>query len=250
MGIAKMLAVGDIHGKRYFSLFTASLKSIIGFHPDVFVLAGDIIDEGKVDDLDIILDKIQGKFPGVPIAAVFGNEEYHEVEHSLIKKRPEVIWLNDSPAILKLNGLRVGLVGTRGALEKLTYWQRRHKPELKLIYEERPYLVKDLITEVKKYSDALVLISHYAPTFLTVKGEPKKLYPYMGSRKMERVIRETKPNIVIHAHAHNARVVEARLDLIQIFNVSLPARKGITQVEIKPAKVSREVVGGLSGTTC
>lgn len=249
MGVARMLAVGDIHGKRYFSLFIASLRSIIGFHPDVFVLAGDIIDEGRVEDLDVILEEIQGKFPGVPIIAVFGNEEYHEVEHSLIKSHPEVIWLNDSPAILKLNELRVGFVGTRGALEKLTYWQRRHKPELKLIYEERPNLVRDLMTEIKKYSDALVFISHYAPTFLTVKGEPKKLYPYMGSREMERVIRETKPNIVIHAHAHNARVVEARLDSIQIFNVSLPARKGLTQIEIKPSKILREAVGGLSGVT-
>jgi len=236
MSIARILAVGDIHGKRYFSLFTASLKSIISFRPDVFVLAGDIIDEGKIDDLDIILERITQKFPGVSIIGVFGNEEYHEIEHSLIKRYPEVVWLNDSPSIIKLGELRVGFVGTRGALERLTYWQRRHKPELKLIYEERPHIIRELIKEVKKYSDMLVFISHYAPTFITVKGEPKKLYPYMGSHEMERVIRDVKPDIVIHAHAHNARTVRARLNSTEVFNVSLPATKGITQIEIKASK--------------
>lgn len=81
-----------------------------------------------------------------------------------------------------------------------------------------------------------MLITHYAPTFLTVKGEPERIYPFMGSQLMEKVVKEVKPDVVIHAHAHNARVVEASIGSTKIYNVSLPARKGITQVEIQPRK--------------
>ncbi|MEM4686351.1 MAG: metallophosphoesterase family protein, partial [Zestosphaera sp.] len=61
-------------------------------------------------------------------------------------------------------------------------------------------------------------------------------YPFMGSQLMEKVVKEAKPDIVIHAHAHNARVVEASMGNTKIYNVSLPARKGLTQVEIQPRK--------------
>jgi len=248
MSSIRICAVGDIHGMRYFSVFQASLRSIVGFHPHVCVLAGDIIDEGKVEELEPVLDAIRDRYPKIPVVGVFGNEEYHEVEPLIIKKYPEVIWLNDSLAILTLNKVKVGFVGTRGSLEKLTYWQKRHMPELMDIYSERPRIIKELIGEVKKYSDIVILISHYAPTFLTVKGESRKLYPYMGSREMEKAVREAKPDLVIHAHAHNARVTEATIDMTRIFNVSLPARKGIAQIEVRPRIHIRIPVGTTSGT--
>ncbi len=249
MAVVKICAVGDVHGSRYFSVFVASLRSLVGFKPDFIVFAGDMVDEGKVEDLEPILNAVRGKFPGVPIISVFGNEEYHELENGFIKRYPEVIWLNDTPAILVANGVRVGFVGTRGALEKLTFWQRRHKPELELIYKERPKIIKKLIMEVRKYSDLVIFITHYAPTFITVKGEPEKVYPYMGSREMEKVIKEVKPEVVIHAHAHNARKVEAVLDGVKVYNVSLPARRGITLIEARPRTTLLTFMGGSIGSS-
>ncbi len=236
MATVRLCAVGDVHGRRYFSVFVASLKSLVTTKPDACVFAGDMVDEGRVEDLELIIREINRKFRNIPIVAIFGNEEYHELEGEFIKTYPEIIWLNDSPAILTLNGVRVGFVGTRGSLEKLTYWQRRHKPELSEIYRDRPELIKRLIREVRKHSDLVVLISHYAPTLLTVRGEPEKVYPYMGSKLMERALREVKPDVVIHAHAHNARVVEATLDGIKVYNVSLPARKSVALIEVSPRK--------------
>ncbi len=247
MGVVRLCAVGDVHGRRYFNIFTASLRSIIGFKPQVCVFAGDMVDEGRVEDLDIIMREVRMRYPTIPILSVFGNEEYHEVERLLIKRYPEIIWLNDSPAILTVGDVKVGFVGTRGALEKLTYWQKRHKPELEMVYQERPKIIRKLIVEVRKYVDMVVLVSHYAPTFLTVRGEPRKLYPYMGSREMEKVIKETKPDVVIHAHAHNARLVEASIDSVKIYNVSLPARKGIATIEAVPRKNILAFVGERDG---
>ena len=234
MPIVRLCAVGDIHGGRYFSIFRESLKSIVGLKPDAIVFAGDMVDEGKVDDLEPIVREVKSKFPNTPIIAVFGNEEYHELEPEFIKRYPEITWLNDTPALFIMNGIKVGFVGTRGALDKLTYWQKKHKPELEFVYRNRPKVIKSLILELRKYADVVVLISHYAPTFLTVKGEPEKIYPFMGSRDMERMIKEVRPDIVIHAHAHNARIVEGVLEGVKVYNVSLPARRGVTLIEVKP----------------
>ncbi|MCD6428543.1 MAG: metallophosphoesterase [Desulfurococcales archaeon] len=246
MGVVKICAVGDVHGRRYFSIFQASLRTLVGFKPDIFVFAGDMVDEGRVEDLEHIVSEVRSKFPGVPIIAVFGNEEYHELEGTFIKQYPEIIWLNDSVSLIVIRDVKVGFVGTRGALEKLTFWQRRHKPELEIVYRKRPHIIKNLIIEVRRHADIVVLVTHYAPTMITVRGEPEKIYPYMGSREMEKVIREVKPDIVIHAHAHNARVTEAVVDSVKIYNVSLPARKGITVIEASPRKSLLSFLGQVS----
>jgi len=236
MKVVRVCAVGDVHGGRYFNLFLASLRSLISMKPDIIVFAGDMVDDGKVKDLRMILDAISSKFPNTPIISIFGNEEYHEVEREFINEYPEVMWLNDSPAVLYVNDVKVGVVGTRGVLEKLTYWQRRNKPVLEHVYRERPGIIRKLLSEVKKSADVSILVSHYAPTFATIRGEPEKVYPFMGSREMEKVLKEVKPDAAIHAHAHNSRVVEAVVDGVKVYNVSLPARRGITLVSLQPRK--------------
>jgi len=236
MGVVKICAVGDVHGKRYFSIFQAYLRTLVGFKPDIFVFAGDMVDEGRIDYLENVVNEVRSKCPDIPIVAVFGNEEYHELEGAFMKQYPEVTWLNDSVSLVVIRDIRVGFVGTRGALEKLTFWQKRHKPELELTYKKRPLLIKNLINTVRKHADVVILVTHYAPTMVTVRGEPEKIYPYMGSREMEKVLREAKPDVVIHAHAHNAKITEAVIDSVKVYNVSLPARKGITTIEVSPRR--------------
>lgn len=232
----KILAVGDVHGYKYFSLFRASVNSILNIHPKLIIFAGDMVDEGNVIELKPIINTILRKFNDSKIISIFGNEEYHELEERFVNEYPEIIWLNDSYTVVDIDGVKLGIVGSRGSLEKLTYWQRRNKPELEGIYKERPVKIKELILKLKGISDITMLVTHYAPTFVTVYGEPFKVYPFMGSRDFEKTIKETKPNIVIHAHAHNARVLEASIGLTKIYNVSLPARKGVTLIDINVVK--------------
>jgi len=232
----KILAVGDVHGYKYLPLFRASVSSLLNIQPKLIIFAGDMVDEGNVLELRPIVNIVTRKFSSIKIIAVFGNEEYHELEDRFIKEYPEILWLNDSYTIVDINGVKLGIVGSRGSLERLTFWQRRNKPELEKVYKERPLKIKEMLLKLKTMSDVTILVTHYAPTFITVYGEPFKVYPYMGSRDFERVIKEAKPNIVIHAHAHNSRVVEASIGLSKIYNVSLPARKGVTLIDINVIK--------------
>ncbi len=236
MPSVKVYAVGDVHGNRYFNLFLASLKSLINSRPDLIVFAGDMVDEGNTKELRMIVDSVRSRFRDVPIVAVFGNEEFHEVEEKFINEYPEVLWLNDSLAMIYVNDLKVSIIGSRGVLEKLTYWQRKNRPVLERVYRERPAIIRKLLIDVKKVADVTIYVSHYAPTFATVKGEPEKVLPFMGSRSLEDVLKDAKPDVAIHAHAHNSRVLEAVLDGVRVCNVSLPARKGITVINVGQSK--------------
>lgn len=234
VSIVKLLAFGDVHGVQYLGVLRASLRSMLPEELHAILLAGDIIDRGDASGMDLVLREITSRFKEVPIVSVFGNDEYHELEGYLVKNFSYVIWLNDSVTVLKSGDVTVGIVGSRGSLDKLTYWQSKNMPQLETIYRRRISVLRKLLEEVSRVSDFTILLTHYAPTYHTIKGEPEKIYPYMGCRRLEEVIRETKPDLAVHAHAHNATVTEAVIGLTRVYNVSLPAKKGVTYVNTAP----------------
>ncbi|MEM4922255.1 MAG: metallophosphoesterase [Sulfolobales archaeon] len=231
---ARLLAFGDVHGVQYLGVLRASLKSIQPEGLHAILLAGDIIDRGDVSGMNMVLSELTSRFKDVPIVSVFGNDEYHEVEDYLIKNFSYVVWLNDSLTVLRAGDITIGIVGSRGSLDRLTYWQSKNMPQLETVYKRRVSVLRKLLEEVSKVSDIAILLTHYAPTYQTIKGEPEKIYPYMGCRHLEEVIREVKPDVAIHAHAHNATVTEAVIGLTRVYNVSLPARKGVTHISVAP----------------
>jgi|YelNatPaOPRAMG01_1025707.scaffolds.fasta_scaffold05810_12 Icc-related predicted phosphoesterase len=230
----RLLAFGDVHGAQYFGLLRASLRTFTPEEPHVILMAGDIIDRGDVSGMDLVLRELRARFKEVPIVAVFGNDEYHEVEGQLTKNYSYVIWLDDSVTVLKAGDVTVGIVGSRGSLDKLTYWQSKNMPQLETVYRRRVTVLRRLLEEVSKMADLTILLTHYSPTYQTIRGEPEKIYPFMACRHLEDVIREVKPDLAIHAHAHNATVTEAVIGLTKVYNVSLPARKGVTYIAASP----------------
>ncbi len=225
-GGVRVLAVGDVHSPDYLSLYVSSIKRVsesIG----VVLWAGDMVRRGKVEALEPVLRVTREVFPGIPIVAVFGNEEYVGLEESFRKRYPEVIWVDDDYVVLEIEECRLGVVGTRGALERPTRWQRKNMPGLWRVYRERPRKIEELIVKARRESDIVVLLSHYTVGFETAKGEPGYALPEMGSRAMAEAVRKAKPDTVFHGHAHRAIVLETRIDGVPVYNVSLPARKNV-----------------------
>ncbi len=236
----RLLAFGDAHGVQYLGVLKASLRSITGPEPYAILLAGDIVDRGDVRGMELVLNEIKQRFKEVPIVAVFGNDEYYEVEDYLIKNYNQVIWLNDTVTVLKTDAGTIGIAGSRGSLDRLTYWQSKHMPQLEVVYRRRVETIRKLLVDLSTVADVVVLLTHYAPTYQTVRGEPEKIYPYMGCRKLEDVLKGVRPDIAVHAHAHNATVVEATVGPTKVYNVSIPARKGITYIRYIPrARLTR-----------
>lgn len=227
-----MASVADIHAPRFLNAFRSALSKIELDSCVAFIIAGDIVERGKAREARAVFELIKEKFKG-PIIAVFGNEDYEEIEDRLKMDNPDIIWLNDEFYDLQVGNITLRIIGSRGVLDNPTPWQRRNIPNIREIYLQR--LVK-LKTLLRSSPHPTILVTHYSPTYKTLKGEPPRIWPYMGSRRLEKVVEQYKPLIVIHGHAHKSHVERAFIDVVPVYNVSLPAFNKIFLISFKPRK--------------
>lgn len=226
------MAVSDVHSPRYLPLLISSLKSLLNYRPDIILFGGDMIDKGDVGSLKPLVDFISARLPGVPIVSVFGNEEYVEREGALRQMYRGIAWLNDESWEGDVGGVRICVYGTRGSLERPTSWQRRNLQGIEGVFEKRISRAHEALSELRKRCSVLILLMHYAPTAKTLKGEPPSTYPYLCHRGFERVIASTRPDLVIHGHSHASTVHTAEVEGVPVFNVAIPAVKGVTRIRI------------------
>jgi len=220
----KIAALGDVHSPKYLPLLIRCLKEIDWETVNVTILAGDIINKGKVEFCGPVVNNIRRFFRGL-ILGVMGNEEYDSVKDKL-RKTCSVVWLDDSS--YELNG--VVFIGSRGALDRPTTWQLRNVPNIGEIYASRLSRLQKLLS--LNSNKKRVLIVHYAPYCETLEGERRSIWPSLSSTKLTEIIREEKPDIVIHAHAHNSIKSFTKIGVSRIYNVSLPATNRITVIEL------------------
>jgi len=227
-------ATSDIHSPRYFDLFLNVVENF-QIQPDLFLLCGDVIENGRVNQWERVYNVLFGKI-SCPIIATFGNNEFGKETQQKIRKRiPDVHFLQDETLTLNVKGQKVGIVGTIGSIERPTYWQLKNFPNIREEFEGRIKVVKALLANLKV--DFKILMIHYAPTFKILEGEEPFRWPGMGHRGYEKVLLETKPDLVVCGHAHKGSK-KVWLDTIPIINVALPLHKQIvvidTEKNLKP----------------
>ncbi|RLF19740.1 MAG: metallophosphoesterase [Thermoprotei archaeon] len=226
-----IVATADIHSPKYLALFSTALNTVSKSLNDceAFLIAGDIVAKGNVYAASHVFNLIKKFFKG-PIISIFGNEDYEEVEDKFHSLYPDIIWLNDNFFDLEMSIGRVRIIGTRGVLDVPTPWQAKNIPNITKIYEERLKRIEDLL---RNSPYPTVLITHYAPTYKTLKGEPPRIWPQMGSKRLEEIVVKYKPLIVIHGHAHKGRIPYVNLNGVMVYNVSLPALRKLITIDLK-----------------
>ncbi len=233
MGLT-VLAVSDVHSPRYLFNYIEALTRHVDDcnNSPLFLWAGDMVDKGNVAALSSVVAYTRKKCSNTQIVSIFGNDEYMDLEGEFKKKYNDIIWLNDSYRIFSFREARVAIYGTRGVLDRPTRWQRRNIPLIYKLYSQRLAKLKDQLKKIRDLADIVIVAMHYAPTFSVMRGEDAKAWPEMGSRRVEEVIREAEPDIVIYGHLHNAEILDYRIGSTRLFNVSLPARRDITVIEL------------------
>ncbi|MFW9953000.1 MAG: metallophosphoesterase [Candidatus Thorarchaeota archaeon] len=228
----KIFAIGDIHYPRYAKEFQSAISSLDT--PDLFLLAGDIVDRGSADEFPKVLDIIENELgDSFPIVSCFGNEEYSEVRGRILQLvNPRIKILDEKSAIVSINGARIGIVGTQGSLDKPTNWQRKNMPGIKDTFGRRADRAETLLLRLSNKTDYRILLMHYSPCIETCEGENKRDFAWLGSRKFYTVISNVSPDLVIHGHVHNSKVHEARIGTTLVRNVALPAVGTITELDL------------------
>jgi len=223
-----IIATSDIHAPAGLSLLRKATSSV-NFDADIMILAGDLIDRGKKEYYGEVL-RILDSLGDIPKIAVFGNDEFDSIKEDLKKEfGGEIIFLDDGALTMVISGISVGIVGTKGSLERPTSWQRSNIPGISRTYEERISTIGKLISELK--TDVRILVSHYAPTFRTLAGEDPSTWKFLGHRGYEEIIVKNKLSLVVHGHSHRG-LRKAVIGSTPVYNVALPLWKELVCISI------------------
>ena len=208
-----IVASSDIHAPLKLKDFEDSLLDIKG-DPDYILLAGDIVDRNQHFYLKKVYTIIKSFFPNSKIYSVFGNNEYIEYREMYKKDYGFMNWIDDSYVDLG----DYYLVGTEGILDSPTLWMRKNMPNIVEFWRTRLKRIEELLRMLN--DKPVILLSHYAPTCKTVFGDPAPT-SFLCSRKMENLLLKYKHiKIVIHGHAHSAKIWNTKVGHITSFNVS------------------------------
>ncbi|MGY5859560.1 MAG: metallophosphoesterase [Candidatus Thorarchaeota archaeon] len=215
----RIAAVGDIHCPRFFPIFERSLREIEP--PDVFLLAGDIVNRGKANEYPVVVNAIDSIHGQVPIIACFGNEDnelYHEQE--IIELMGErVTFLDNSTVSLSIRGSTLGVVGVSIVSEKV-----KDVGTMRAIFEDRARMISDSLKELADVSDYTIILSHYSPLV-----ETEIAFSWWFSEAVKNI----KPSLIIHGHIHNSTKNEVMVESTPVYNVALPAVGSITTLDLQ-----------------
>ena len=218
----RIAAVGDIHCPRFLPLFERSLRQIE--KPDIFLLAGDIVNRGKADEYPVVLDTIDSIHGQVPIVACFGNEDYNELYHEsqvldLVGNR--VTFLDESTLSFSIRGSTLGVVGVSIIKEKA-----KDIRAIRAIFEKRARRLSDMLQELVTDSDYTIILSHYSP-LIESQSERQAFSWWFG-----KAVKDIRPSLILHGHIHNSTKNRVVVESTPVYNVALPAVGSITELSL------------------
>ena len=196
-------AIGDLHvtegsERRYHELF-AQISDVA----DVLALTGDLTSFGKTAEAEMLAEDLRAC--QIPAVGVLGNHDYEcgqPEKVAEIMQQAGVTILDDQATIID----GVGFAGVKGFIGGFG------RGELGAFGEDAiKTFVDESIHEARKLENALrtlrtertMAVLHYSPIEETVEGEPKEIFPFLGSSRLaDAVDRFDNVKAVVHGHAH------------------------------------------------
>ena len=217
----RIAATADLH-------FSASRQGVlheqlsrVRDEADVLVLAGDLTNYGKPEEMDPLLNVVVRS--RIPTIAVLGNHDYES------GKQAELMRMMEAAGIKVLDGTAyerdgVGFAGTKGFVGGfgrgvLTAFG---EPEIK-------QFVQASIDEALKLERAMaqlrtpkrVVVLHYSPIPDTVQGEAAEIFPFMGTSRLAEIVDRHGADLVFHGHAHHGQLQGKTTGGNVVYNVAV-----------------------------
>jgi Icc-related predicted phosphoesterase len=206
--VIRIAAVGDVHcGEDARRRIRAQFESVPD-HADALLLAGDLTRLGLPEEARVLAEVLHD-LAGIPIAAVLGNHDHHSDRQDEVRAILEgagVAVLDTSAVTWEIDGARVAVVGTKGfgggfeGTHATAFGER----EMKAFVEHTHALSEGLDRCLREVdgADLTVLLLHYAPIRDTLSGEPREIFPFLGSYLFAEIADRHGVDLVLHGHAH------------------------------------------------
>ena len=221
-GRVRVAAVADLHfGRAGTGPPLRTLFADVVERADVLALCGDLTDTGEPEDARALVRALSPAT--IPTVAVLGNHDYESA------KVPEVTRILCDAGVHVLDGTSfevygVGFAGVKGfaggfGRRALGPWGEE---VVKLFVQEALNEALKLETALARLRSApRIVLMHYSPIEATVEGEPKEIYPYLGSSRLEEPLTRYPVDAVFHGHAHHGAAEGKTRTGVPVYNVSM-----------------------------
>ena len=217
----RVAAAADLHVKEGQHEPYRELFGEICAVADVLAIAGDLTDLGKPKEAEILAADLHNC--SIPVVAVLGN---HDHECGMVAKVSGIlkeagVHVLDEGQTVEISG--VSFAGTKGFAGGFGRYMLGSFGEA---------AIKDMVAESvketmrlenairKAQSKKVFVILHYAPITDTVEGEPKEIYPFLGSSRLGETIDRFPVTAVIHGHAHHGTYEGRTPGGVPVYNVA------------------------------
>lgn len=222
----RIAAAGDVHccDARRGELTTALQE--LDQCADLILLCGDLTIDGEPEQGRVLAESCSSLT--APVFAVLGNHDWH------VNRRDELVAalesggirvLDRSWVVCEVDGLQVGIVGTKGFVGGFpgSHLPDFGEPLLREVYHETSLEVNALQAGLRAVSlcPIRIVVLHYAPTAVTIEGEAPGIWPFLGTDRLAAPIAEHEPDLVLHGHAHAGRF-SGTIGEVPVYNVSIP----------------------------
>lgn len=164
----------------------------------------------------------------VPVVAVLGNHDYQSGRTGEITTMLEdagISVLEGTGVVLSLPGGRLGVAGTKGFGGGFPGRSGSEfgEPEMKAFMRHSRQLAELLGRALKELdADFRVALTHYSPVEDTLAGEPREIYPFLGSYFLAEAVDSGSANLAVHGHAHAGTEKGRTPGGVPVRNVAMP----------------------------
>lgn len=220
----RIAAAGDMHAAPREEGRIREAFARAGEQADLILLAGDLTEHGQVDEVCVVADACRDL--DMPVVAVLGNHDWHSDRPAdLVRVLAEagVVVLDRSHTMVPVAGVSVGVAGVKGFVGGFgSQWANFGEPLFREAYAETTKDVEALDGGLRAIAGCGVRIAllHYSPCEETLVGEPEGLWLVLGADRLGGPIREHRPQLTLHGHAHHGSF-EGSVDGVPVYNVAV-----------------------------
>jgi Icc-related predicted phosphoesterase len=227
--LIRVAAVGDVHVGLDMPGFAPSQLERLEQCADLLLLAGDLTQHGHASEAARLAQELRQV--NVPVVAVLGNHDYHQGEQQVIRRTLEearVIVLEGEGTVVVVDGVRVGIAGTKGFGGGFAgaCGSEFGEDEMKAFMRYARVRAEQLTLALAWMNcDIRIALMHYSPVKGTLAGERLEIYPFLGSYMLGEAVDKTGCSVAFHGHAHAGSERAVTAAGVPVRNVARPVIK-------------------------
>jgi uncharacterized protein len=223
----RIAAAGDVHCRESQGDEVREAFAALEGNADLVLLAGDLTTCGDPSEARVLAQACEPL--SMPVVAVLGNHDWHadraDEVIAVLEQEAGIELLERASTAHEVRGHEVGVAGGKGFVGG---FGQAHLPDfgeplLRQVYRETSDDVEALARGLREIANCpvRVVLLHYSPTAVTLEGERRDIWAFLGTDRLAAPILEHQPDFVLHGHAHAGRL-EGRVGEVPVYNVSVP----------------------------